>query len=295
MLSSLAFAALALAAQASCQTPPGSLPTTGNTLAVDFPVGRNGYVEPNELLNQGVVANQPGISTHRSLTGTYMILMMDLSILDELTGKPAKQLVPGLQTNRTTFCHWLQTGLHQERNGMLASTNASALAPYRKFSPHAPAHQTPQKKNRKLTLSTHRTPSATEIRPTAPHLRSLPLPPTLQLHPPKHRLWSEPHSGLIGPHKLQRNSHRAGDRRADCGELLPRPSVWEQGKLDADADADASDECGNAQEQRCQSFNDYADGSRFGVLAVIGRAGRRCLWQRRVCHHTYVLSQRDSV
>ena len=77
------------------------------------------------------VAKQPDISLDRISPGQFIVLMLDLSIPDSLTGKSPSQLVPGLGQDRTTYCHWLQTDLAPGADGFLAS-DVKPIAAYRK-------------------------------------------------------------------------------------------------------------------------------------------------------------------
>ena len=142
---------LSLAAVAICATPPETRPTTENALQITY----ESVVSQNELFQKpGTVAihssrpmldadpgadvtKQPDISADRTMPGEYMILMMDLSIPDSLTGKSPSQLVPGLGQNVTTLCHWLQTGLTQGNDGLFTSDD-EPIAAYRKRIFHTP-------------------------------------------------------------------------------------------------------------------------------------------------------------
>ena len=63
-----------------------------------------------------------------------MLLTIDFSIPDSLTGMSPNQLVQGLGRNRTTFCHWLQTDIVQNDDGTLTS-DTKPIAAYRKLQP----------------------------------------------------------------------------------------------------------------------------------------------------------------
>ncbi|KAK3111968.1 hypothetical protein LTR53_012242 [Teratosphaeriaceae sp. CCFEE 6253] len=118
--------------QAQAQTPPGTQPATGSHLGVVY----NGTtsISPGLLLPPASLRNEPTISLNRTVTGTHMVMLVDLSIgaasvASSLNGSTGP-LVPGLRCGGTTRLHWLQTNLVQTANGSFASDGTAALSLY---------------------------------------------------------------------------------------------------------------------------------------------------------------------
>ena len=120
------------------QTPSGTNPATNQHLDVQY---NSTELIANELLLQSckyksrislnhdltsftVVATQPMVSLNQTLSGTHMVMLVDLSIPQPSfngTGPRA----PGLEPCRTTRLHWFQGNLTQLSNGTFVGNSAS--------------------------------------------------------------------------------------------------------------------------------------------------------------------------
>ena len=76
--------------------------------------------------------NAPAITYNQTLPGEYMIAMFDLSVTYADLMGPTTGLVPGLETNTTTYLHWLRTSLTQTSGGVLGGS-ANNTARYGTF------------------------------------------------------------------------------------------------------------------------------------------------------------------
>jgi len=76
-----------------------------------------------------VVATEPSISSPTHLNGTYLAILLDLSISGSNFPGTSLPLAQGLEQCRTTRLHWLQTGLTQRANGSFGGETA-AVAEY---------------------------------------------------------------------------------------------------------------------------------------------------------------------
>ncbi|KAK4968779.1 hypothetical protein LTR66_011756 [Elasticomyces elasticus] len=116
--------------QAEAQTPPGTQPATGNNLGVTY----NGTAKilPGLLLPPASLRNEPTVSLNRTVSGTYMVMLVDLSIAaaNTTSNSTVGPLAPGLRCGGTTRLHWLQTGLVQSANGTFVSNGTAPLAVY---------------------------------------------------------------------------------------------------------------------------------------------------------------------
>jgi hypothetical protein len=124
------------------QTPSGTNPATSHHLNVQY---NSTQLMADELLLQScmytlrpspydeltssiVVATQPTVSLNETLSGTHLVMLVDLSIPPTSfngTGPRA----PGLEPCRTTRLHWFQGNLTQLSNGTFMGDSA-AIADY---------------------------------------------------------------------------------------------------------------------------------------------------------------------
>ncbi|CAJ2514106.1 Uu.00g022250.m01.CDS01 [Anthostomella pinea] len=125
MYSSLFTASLLLVPTVLCQTPPGISPAASKNLGVRY---NDLTLSANQLLPESTIPGTPTVSLDQSLTGTYMVMLVDQSIPQSSITSTGPQ-VQGLQPCRTTRLHWLQTSLSQTSSGTFVS-NSSAIAEY---------------------------------------------------------------------------------------------------------------------------------------------------------------------
>ncbi|KAK5122516.1 hypothetical protein LTR85_004100 [Meristemomyces frigidus] len=109
------------------QTPGSSHPSTTKNLGAVF---NTTEVTPNILLSEELVDDYaPTTYLDESLTGTYMVMLVDLAIPQSSITTTGPEFYPGLVYCRTTRLHWYQGNLTQTSNGTFAS-NSSAIATY---------------------------------------------------------------------------------------------------------------------------------------------------------------------